>query len=149
MKKSEYDVQAETFLKKWCVEFKATLAVPQISPLWAKKEDKHGTCWSIELNPVDRNHKGIQFFFWNSIAQLEEDENRRGFDSAKTKPRPYFILSGLYTNDTENFKDFCYAYGYEEDSRTAERIYAKCKELNGKLASIFNKEALDELNEIH
>lgn len=150
--KNKYDEQAETFLKKWCVDFKATVAVPQMAPLWAENKLKtgtyeYGTCWSIELIPVDHNKKPIQFFFWNSVAQLKADK-QRFYESMRTKPRAYEVLANLYSSDVENFEYFCSSYGYDADSRSAERMYKLCKELNKKIESIFSPEAIEELNEI-
>lgn len=149
--KNKYDVQAESFLKKHGVDFKATLAVPQQTPKWAKNKN-HGMCWNIELIPQDKNKNKIQFLFWDSIKQREDDENKRWHVSEAKKytpPQAYSVLASIYTNDAEGtYKEFCYSFGFDEDSRKAEATFKECQKLNAKLKSIFTPKAIEELNEI-
>ena len=43
--------------------------------------------------------------------------------SRNRKPRLYDIFSCLTKYDPGTFENFCWEYGYDEDSRKAERIY--------------------------
>lgn len=64
------------------------------------------------------------------------------------EPCAYDVLACLTKYDPETFADFCSNYGYEEDSRTAERIYkAVCEEYKG-VCSIFTEKEMHELREI-
>ena len=66
---------------------------------------------------LTRNKKTYTFNFGQSIA------------SGSIAPDMYSVLSCLTKYDPETFEDFCSSYGYDEDSRAAERTYkAVCKE---------------------
>lgn len=47
------------------------------------------------------------------------------------------------------FVDWCMNYGYEEDSRKAERIYAQCQELGLKLLRALGPDGLTALRELY
>ncbi len=151
IKKSEYELQAETFLQKHDVTFKAEKAVPQIAPIWAQ-DGEHGICWNIELHKGDINGRTIQFLFWSSIAEkydTEQANRNRMYQMPHRKPSAYDVLASVYMQCAEEgFKWFCDNLGYDEDSRKAYQAYEKTLELNEKLKSIFSAEALSELSEI-
>lgn len=148
---SEYDIQAESFLKKCGVVMEAVEAVPQDSPTWAE-DGNHGIKWSITLHKGDINGKTIQFFFWSSIYDLVnwEEQKKNSYGNQKhPKPRPYSVLASIYTTDAnDGFDWFCEMYGYDKDSRKAFQSFALCIELNKKLESIFSSDELSELSEI-
>lgn len=63
-------------------------------------------------------------------------------------PKPYDILACLRIDHSENLEDFCDNFGYEQDSRTAEKVYnAVLKETNA-LYRLFTSEQLEQLDEI-
>lgn len=63
-------------------------------------------------------------------------------------PRPYDILTCLTKYDPETFSDFCACYGYDEDSRSAERTYkAVVKEYNS-LSRLYTPDELEAMAEI-
>ena len=152
----DYNKQANDFLFACNVLFEAKKAVPQLDPNWSK-DGKHGTHYSVTLSKyaepfklVDKvfivtrgkPSKEIQFNFWNSIHAKEQAEH-----SKSDKPKAYDVLSGLYMQ-VESFEDFCACLGYDEDSRTAEKIYKEVQEQNAKLESIFTPSELEKLQEI-
>lgn len=63
-------------------------------------------------------------------------------------PTPYDVLACLTKYDPESFKDFCDCYGYDTDSRKAEKIYkAVCDEwLN--VQKLWNDEEIELLREV-
>jgi len=64
------------------------------------------------------------------------------------KPTAYDILAGVQKNDPGTFEDFCSDFGYDEDSRKAEKIYfAVQKEWTG-IERIFG-DVIKELQEIY
>ena len=66
---------------------------------------------------LTRNKKTYTFNFGQSIA------------SGSNEPDMCSVLSCLQKYDVGSFEDFCSEFGYDEDSRTAERTYkAVCKE---------------------
>ena len=63
-------------------------------------------------------------------------------------PNAYNILSCLTKYDIGSFEDFCSEFGYDVDSRSAEKIYkAVVKEYEG-LSMLYSDEELEEMSEI-
>jgi hypothetical protein len=63
-------------------------------------------------------------------------------------PNMYDILACIQKYDCGDFENFCSEFGYDEDSRTAERIYfAVCKEFAA-VERLFS-DVLEELQEIN
>lgn len=84
---------------------------------------------------LTRNRKSYTFWFGQSIA------------AGNQEPAMYDVLTCLTKYDPYTFEDFCGDYGYDEDSRTAERIYkAVCKEWRA-VERLFS-DVLDKLQEI-
>lgn len=83
-KKTEYDIQAEKFLNDTGTTIEVMETVPQISPLWATKGEKHGISYSVTM----KNKRGTYTFnFWGSIRDkdlvtLGEEALKSGFDSS-------------------------------------------------------------------
>lgn len=51
-------------------------------------------------------------------------------------------------SDGETFEDFCQCFGYDEDSREAERIYNACRDVLDKLLKLFGFSGVVQLLEI-
>ena len=82
------------------------------------------------------NKKTYTFNFGQSISAGTEE------------PTMYDVLTCLTKYDPNTFKDFCSEYGYNEDSRVAERTYkAVVKEYNA-MQRLFNPEILEQMQEI-
>ena len=63
-------------------------------------------------------------------------------------PNAYHILSCLTKYDVGSFEDFCSEFGYDVDSRSAEKTYkAVVKEYEG-LSMLYSDEELEEMSEI-
>lgn len=63
-------------------------------------------------------------------------------------PNAYHILSCLTKYDVGSFEDFCSEFGYDVDSRSAEKTYKEVvKEYEG-LLMLYNDEELEEMSEI-
>lgn len=63
-------------------------------------------------------------------------------------PNAYDILTCITKNDPETFEDFCSNFGYDEDSRTAERTYhAVVAEWAG-VSKLWSEEEITNLQEI-
>ncbi|MOA20040.1 hypothetical protein D3C78_1404570 [compost metagenome] len=45
----------------------------------------------------------------------------------------------------QNFLDWCGDYGYDTDSRKAEKIYADCCDIRAKVNAFFNREEREQL----
>jgi hypothetical protein len=71
--------------------------------------------------------------------------NERGFKIIE--PTMYDVLSCLTKNDPGTFEDFCSDYGYDSDSRKAERTYHLVVEEWNNVDDLFS-DIIDELQEI-
>ncbi len=59
----------------------------------------------------------------------------------------YDVLSCLTKNDVGTFEQFCWEFGYDTDSRRAERTYKACKKEYANVTRVFGN-CIDELMEI-
>lgn len=64
-------------------------------------------------------------------------------------PTAYDILSCLTKYNPGSFGDFCSEFGYDTDSRKAEKVYRGVVEEWLHLSALFNEPELDELREIN
>jgi hypothetical protein len=65
------------------------------------------------------------------------------------EPNAYDVLAGLTKYDPETLKDFCDSYGYDKDSRTAEKIYLAVVKEYENLKMLFSDEELIKLQDIN
>lgn len=129
--KNEYDIQAENFAKKFNVKL-SVIGDPEYKKYFhTEKESRY--VFKLRLT---RDKKSYTFSFGQSIAAGAEC------------PKLYDVLSCLTKYDPEGFDNFCSEFGYDQDSRTVERVYkAVCKEWKA-VNRLFN-DCLDELQEIN
>jgi hypothetical protein len=82
-----------------------------------------------------------RFEFWASIANPELNKE-------------YDILNAFYcfvsdaVSGSESFENFCSEFGYDTDSRTAEKIYKKCQKQLEKLNKIYDGDIYELVNEL-
>lgn len=65
-----------------------------------------------------------------------------------TEPTTYDVLSCLTKYDPGTFESFCAEYGYDTDSKRAEKIYQAVKDEYKNVAMLFNSQEVEELAEI-
>jgi hypothetical protein len=70
------------------------------------------------------------------------------FNKDYSEPSTYDILSVLQKYPVGTFEDFCSDYGYDTDSRKAEKIYLAVKEEYPNIAMLFSDSELEEMQEI-
>lgn len=128
--KSEYEIQAEQFAKNHGVK----LHVLETS--WGKYfPDDWQERYIFKLR-LTRGRKSYTFTFGQSIA------------AGSQPPTMYDVLTCFTKSDPGTFEDFCDEFGYNTDSRTAERVYkAVCKEWKA-VERLFG-DVLEELQEIN
>lgn len=63
-------------------------------------------------------------------------------------PNAYDILTCLQKYDVGSFEDFCWGFGYDEDSRRAEKIYNSVVEEYNALCMLYNDNEMEMLQEI-
>ncbi len=168
---SEYIKQATEFLQKANAEMKINFVGLAINKEW--KENEKRCLYEITL----ASPRGSMVFdFWDSIRNAEikemtleayaEKRYRVPFSdltqaekmqanrelAAKKKaavPSVYDVLACLTKCDPGTFEDFCSEYGYDEDSRTAERVYFAVQKEYAQLARLFTSEQMEELADIN
>lgn len=98
---------------------------------WDNKNQRH--IFKVQLK---RGRKSYTFEFGQSIANGVQE------------PTLYDVLTCLQKYDVGSFEDFCGEFGYDEDSRTAERTYkAVVKEFEA-MERLFNSDELEVLSYI-
>ena len=64
-------------------------------------------------------------------------------------PTAYDVLACLTKNDPGTFEDFCSEFGYDEDSRKAEKIYNAVLDEWRNVCALFTDEEIEQLQEIN
>jgi len=146
---SKYTEQAEGFLRD---------AKTNINIVYTGKR-KHSTddeekrdCYSVTLS----NSKGeYEFSFGDSIENTQNRDSPKLYkpgyrkENQHQKVTAYDVISCLTKNPPGDFEDFCSDYGYDNDSKAAEKVYkAGVAEYRG-LKAIFSMEELELMSEIY
>ena len=147
--KKDYNENAKAFLLKTGTTFTLVKAVPQHAPLWHEKGDKHGIEYAVTLKhgieyavTLKNSKHEYTFPFWDSIANSESNK------IVIPKPKEYDVLSCL-NPASDTFEDFCFNYGYDDDSRHAYKTYKAVVAQSEELKKLFTFEELQELSEIN
>ena len=134
---SEYTEKADKFLEAHGLKFKAVYL--EHGPHF-DDDEKRGVSRDIWRLSLRRGNKGFSVHFGNSESAS---------DHGNTPPRSYDLLTCLTKYDPGTFEDFCGDYGYDTDSRKAEKTYKAVKREWAKVSQFFTAEELDELREIN
>jgi len=130
---SNYEEMADAFAKKYGVK----LSILRMSHGKHFADDKYERY--IFKCRLSRGRKSYTFHFGQSIAK------------GATEPTMYEVLSCLTKDDPGTFVNFCNEFGYDYDSRSAERIWKGCVKEYNAVVRLFGKdgECMDELWEIN
>lgn len=130
---SEYTKQANDFARKYGVKL-SVIGEPEYKKYFS--DDKESR-YVFKLR-LSRNSKSYTFTFGQSIHSGAEE------------PSLYDVLACLTKYDVGTFEDFCSEFGYNTDSRNAEKTYkAVCKEYDA-VCRLFPEEWVrNELVEIN
>ena len=112
---------------------------------WKDREER-GKFWVYVTN-MDTKEKA-RFTFWDSLANAEKCVDVLGDDD--TLSAFYCFVSDALSG-CNTFSDFCGEFGYNEDSRSAYRIYAACKRAFkswARVSGMDEGETCDFLNEL-
>ena len=171
---SEYDIQANEFLKKTNTEIKIVFK-ENAKYFYNDKEPRD--IYNITLI---RGNRKYTFTFGNSLrdsgfyVQIGRTKHPLPYNLLNSKnlrnyiknhidynfiysidkihypvaPTAYDILACLEKYDYESFEDFCSQLGYDTDSRNVERIYNACKDQYLHLISLYNEEEMEMLKDI-
>jgi hypothetical protein len=109
----------------------------------AKWDTKAGTSTNYNNHKVTIKHNGkrLSFDFWGSIMNPEIANDQENVFAL------YCFLSDAVSGK-QSFEDFCSEFGYDEDSRSVERIRKECEKSLKKFEKVFEADIYDLINEI-
>lgn len=128
----DYQKQGTDFLENTETVFKAEF-VKNGFHFYDDKEKR-----DIYKITLSREGRSFSCNFGQSIA----DSN------GKTPPTPYDVLTCLQKYEVGSFEDFCGEYGYDTDSRRAEKIYNAAKEEYKNLQILYNDREVELMQKI-
>jgi hypothetical protein len=150
---NEYEKQANDFMAK----VGATMETKLLGNMPYFDEDKESR--DVYQVTLKRGGKVYSFRFGQSIAQSGEyvkrnPHGRTVYDheiiwrkGGRIAPTAYDVLACVQKSDVGTFEDFCGEFGYDTDSRKAEKTYfavqKEYKEINGLFGDV-----IEELQEI-
>jgi len=136
----DYQQQAADFLTKHGIKVSAKLTNKKL-PSWdgyAKDGPRKNNHFVVTLKNENRR---VSFDFFDSESN---------FRAGKTELDVYSILtccsSGFHCSG--DFEDFCAEFGYDNDSRKAEKLHKACLKQSSKLKKLFVGQAAEDLMEI-
>ena len=133
METLDYEKQATAFLQDTGATFKTTFL----------EHKKHFADDAATRDVYKFTFKRNGKSFSGSFGQCLTDSNGNGTNP----PTAYDVLACLTKYDPGNFGDFCRDFGYDEDSRTAERIYRGVQKEWDKVSKMFG-DVIEQLQEI-
>lgn len=158
----DYQKQAKDF----CVKTETTIDVKFLySGLYFDEDKENRDIYEIKiirfkngkaLNPYIFKFGQSRLYSRDYVENAAQQRRDRGEPAASIvkyekpavkAPTEYDILAGLTKYDPETFSDFCANYGYDEDSRKAEKIYFEVQKEWSKVNYLFS-DFLEELQEI-
>lgn len=154
MNATGYESQAQAFLDRFGIKFRATLSDSKVAP-WSDSE--HSLCGSKAeksrhhyrvclskgvKSPSYRMSSRLVFDFWSSIADAE-----KGIETVT----PYAVLSCISSDVhcADTFKDFCAEFGESEDSIKALQTWRRCAAFSKRLKAFFTSEEIEALQKIN
>jgi hypothetical protein len=144
--KTEYDIKAEQFLEKFGLQVSFKLVDCDV-PKWEKNSGNYHNHYKVTTKRTERTERinftfplTFSFDWWDSTSNTDKD----------IKPTAYDALSSISSDSQvfDSFEDFCGEFGYDEDSREAERIWKSYSKLSAKVNAFFTEEELEALSEI-
>lgn len=140
---SEYEAQADKFCETYGLKVSAAFKGDGCPP-WEQPQDVPGTCpechnthgdrYRVTLRWKDqaRRPRSLTFDFWGSFNDMQNNKRPTAYDVLKT--------AGCDVHCPDTFEDFCGQYGYDQDSRTAERTFRRCDNFAQRLRAFFTEE---------
>lgn len=134
---SPYEIQANEFLTATKTEFSAVYV--RTDKYFDDDKEKRDI-YSITLN---RGNRTYTFTFGQSLLKSNNISRLR------TKPTAYDVLACLTKYEVGTFEEFCSEFGYDTDSRKAEKTYLAVKDEWLNISRLYNDEELEQLREIN
>lgn len=164
--KSEYEIQAETFLKEYAITYTAVFLFH--GPHWEGDKDFRDVYECI-LKREGKRPLTVRFGqsqresrnYWKAPKGYKGMGNRIRYDNSgrlgmdgwmptKVKaPSAYSLLAALTKYDPGSFENFCGEYGYDTDSRKAENTYRAVVAEWHQVRAFFTDTEIEKLAEIN
>jgi len=156
----EYETKAQKFMDKTNTGFKAEFL--RNGPYFPGDKESRDI-YKITLTRGSRSYSfnfgqsinaSGKFIFWGPKGKelLQKKPSNTGYECKRNKeysePGPYDVLSCLQKYDPGSFEDFCGDFGYNTDSREAERTYKAVKEEYEQITRLYDEEELFFMREI-
>ena len=136
---NKQEKQVDKILEKYGISYMVTLLQKS-----AKDDDK----WEYDLWKYTIGGKIVFSDFFKTGTGLRK-MNKRG-EMVAQFPKAggvlYCILSDAEALD-QSFSDWCACFGYNEDSRKAEKTYFQCCDTGKNIRACFTREQLEEIRE--
>ena len=129
----EYDERAEDF----CEKTGTKIIIEYLKHDYHFQDDKEER--DIYKVTIKRNKKQFSLNFGQSLINS---------DHGNTPPTEYGILAHITKYDPEDFENFCSEYGYDTDSKKAEKIYKAVEREYNNVYRLFS-DVMEELQEIN
>lgn len=161
MNSTDYNTQAEAFLQKHGIKFRATLSDSKVAP-WADEPmrqprhhyrvtlSKGAVLPDMHANHVTRQNRGkmlgripkrLTFDFWGSAMDA-----RNNIQTVSAYDVLACISSDVHCPET--FVDYCSEFGESEDSIKALQTFRRVSAFAKRLREFFTEQELQDLNEI-
>jgi len=150
MSQIDYNKQAEDFLTRNGIKFRATLSDSKCPP-WIESGSQFGHHYRVTLSKrayegaeslrQEGKPKRLVFDFWGSIADAE-----KGITDVSAYDVLACISGDAYA--PESFEDFCAEYGYDTDSIQALQTFRRVDRFAKRLRAFFTESELEQLAEI-
>ena len=149
---TDYEKQAQDFLTKHGIKFRATLSDSKVAP-WTPISDRlngnttpHHYRVTLSRQPfyylkgTKPQQSRLAFDFWGSIADAKKGKH----------PSAYDVLACISgdVHCAETFADFCSEFGEDEDSIKALQTFRRCSAFAKRLRAFFTAQEIDDLSEI-
>lgn len=156
---SEYTKQANDFLNKHGITFKAEFIQRIVNP-WKDKDykvpnhygDGRHAQYRITFSKDGKTDLVIDSFtqsLMNSnLCQRWNELYQEGEMVLALPPSAYCVLAGLTKHDPKTFEDFCAEFGYDDDSIKAKEVFEAVDKEWHRVNRFFTPEQLEELQDI-
>jgi hypothetical protein len=137
-----YDIKIEREKRVWEFEFGNSIKDSEFVAVYGKSRYK------IPSEMRTKSNEEIAWYVkWN--LQFDFGTVKADHIIRPVAPSEYSVLACLTKYDPGSFEDFCIEFGYDLDSKTAERIYnAVVKEWQN-VCMLWNDDEIEELREIN
>jgi hypothetical protein len=136
-----YDIKITRGSRAWSFEFGNSIADSEFVAVYGRSRYKIPSEMRTKSNSEITLY--VKWHLQSDFGAVKADHIKRPIP-----PSEYSVLSCLTKYDPGSFEDFCSEFGYDSDSKTADRVYAAVKAEWLNVCRIWNDSEIEELTEI-